>query len=273
MIKTKDGLELFTREWTIADPKACVVMTHGFGEHSGRYAHVGEAFNRAGFSAYAYDLRGHGQSSGPRGHTPSHEHFLDDLSRVITRVKQVTPNKPLIAYGHSMGGNITLAYVLQRPAGFHACTASAPWIKRAVEGPAWQLALARLMSGIAPSFSQTTPSLQGMLSRDPAVDQANAADPLCHSTMSARLFMSMSGAADMLLAQAASFKTPLLMTHGSADPVISVEGSRAFFEACGAADKTLNVTEGGLHELHNDLGREDYLHTMTAWMDAHRGRA
>lgn len=266
MIKTKDGLELFTAEWTVTNPRACVVLTHGFGEHSGRYAHVAEAFNSAGVSFYAYDLRGHGRSAGPRGHSPSHEHFLDDLSRVITRVKQSAPKARIFVYGHSMGGNITLSYALQRPTGLAGCIVNAPWIKRAIEAPAWQTALGKILANIVPTFSQQTPSLSGMLSRDPAMDGSGNSDPLSHRTMSARLFVDMSAAAEALLAQAARFKSPLLLTHGNADGIIAYAGSEQFFDACGAADKTFKTYDGGYHETHNDLGRGEHLRDMTSWL-------
>ncbi len=40
------------------------MIAHGLGEHSGRYVHVGDFFARAGFTAFAFDLRGHGSSEG-----------------------------------------------------------------------------------------------------------------------------------------------------------------------------------------------------------------
>jgi acylglycerol lipase len=267
MIKTKDRLDLFTTEWTITNAKACVVFTHGFGEHSGRYAHVAEAFNQAAFSFYAYDLRGHGRSEGPRGHTPSYEHFQDDLSRVITRVKQIAPRQKIVLYGHSLGGNITLRYAMQRPTGISACIASAPWLRRVIQAPRWQTILASVMSNLLPAFSQQTPSLAGMLSRDPAMAALGESDPLNHNTMSARLFVDVSAAADSLLMQARQFSVPLLVAHGTADPVIAFSGSQEFIDRAGSSDKTFLSIEDGLHEPHNDLDRSAYLQRLTTWLD------
>ena len=53
---------------------------HGLGEHSGRYAHLAAFLNQAGYTLLAFDLRGHGKSEGQRGHTPSCEVLLDDIS-------------------------------------------------------------------------------------------------------------------------------------------------------------------------------------------------
>ncbi len=269
MIKTKDGLELFAHDWTIPKPKACVVLTHGFGEHGARYAHVGAALNAAGYSLYGYDLRGHGKSGGKRGHTPSMDHLQDDLSRVITRVKKSVGNTRLFLYGHSMGGNITLAYAASRPAGLSGVHVNAPWLELAVAGNPVTIALGKLMSRIVPSFSQSTPALQGILSRDPAIDAANADDALVHRTMSARLYVEITTAAEQLLSGATPLRTPLLLTHGTADAVVAFAGSAAYFEICGATDKTFTPYDGGFHELQNDLCKDAYLAEVTAWLDKH----
>ena len=58
MLKTKDGLDLFTQGWKIPDPKAVLVLTHGYNDHSDRYRHVAKVLNEAGYSLAAYDLRG-----------------------------------------------------------------------------------------------------------------------------------------------------------------------------------------------------------------------
>jgi alpha-beta hydrolase superfamily lysophospholipase len=264
MLKTKDGLALFTQEWEIENPKAALVLTHGFGEHSGRYAHVGKVLNDAGYSLYAYDLRGHGKSEGKRGHTPSFEHFLDDLGFVINKTKQRTPTQKVFVYGHSMGGNITLNYALRRPNGLAGVIATAPWIKRAIEGSPVQAALGKIMASIVPAFSQTVPSLDGLLTKDTSLDAVD--DPLCHRTMSAKLFVEVSGAAEYLLAHANEFRLPLFLGHGSADPVIAIGGSEQFV-ADVPSDKTFKRYEGYLHEVHNEIGREAFFNDLIAWLD------
>jgi alpha-beta hydrolase superfamily lysophospholipase len=269
MIKTKDGLEIFTQEWAVKQPKAALILTHGYGEHSGRYAHVGEALNSAGYSLYAYDLRGHGKSGGPRGHTPSMAHLLDDLSRVITRVKQQTTSVKIFVYGHSMGGNITLTYAHERPSGLAGVIANAPWIRRAIEGSSLQMTLARVMANLFPRFSQQVPALAGKLSRDTEMDDSGNSDPLSHRTMSAKLFAEVTQAAQQLLVNAPTLKVPLYLTHGTDDSIIALDGSAEYFERCGTTDKIFKTYEGGYHELHNDLGRDVYFSDMIDWLNRH----
>jgi alpha-beta hydrolase superfamily lysophospholipase len=48
--------------------RAAILLVHGHGEHSGRYAALPAQFVPRGYAVWAYDLRGHGRSSGQRGH-------------------------------------------------------------------------------------------------------------------------------------------------------------------------------------------------------------
>ena len=86
--------------------KAIVCLVHGLGEHSGRYAHVAAALNDAGYALLGFDLRGHGKSGGPRGHTPSYETLMDDIGRLLAEAGQRYPGQPQFLYGHSLGGNL-----------------------------------------------------------------------------------------------------------------------------------------------------------------------
>lgn len=82
--KTFDGLSLFAQRWQPKNKtKAVVCLVHGMGEHIGRYTHVAAQITEKGYSLIAFDLRGHGQSEGPRGHTPSYEALLQDISSLL----------------------------------------------------------------------------------------------------------------------------------------------------------------------------------------------
>ena len=65
------------------------------------------------FLSFAVDLRGHGQSEGKRGHTPSHDMLLDDVEELLMHARAEYNDIPLFLYGHSLGGNIVTNYVLK----------------------------------------------------------------------------------------------------------------------------------------------------------------
>src|SRR5258706_12535354 len=98
--KSRDGLELYARGWTAENPKAVVCLVHGHGEHVNRYNHVGQAFTEAGYALQGFDLRGHGRSAGQRGHTPSYQTLLVDISDFLADAQNRYPGLPLFLYGH-----------------------------------------------------------------------------------------------------------------------------------------------------------------------------
>src|ERR1700730_13277445 len=124
--KTEPGRHLFFRRWIPDCPsKGMIVIAHGLGEHSGRYMHVGDFFARAGFTAFAFDLRGHGSSEGKAIFIRRYKDYLDDLESAFTHLSRP---EPLILFGHRLGGQLVLAYAQsgkRAPAGY---IAASPWL-------------------------------------------------------------------------------------------------------------------------------------------------
>jgi alpha-beta hydrolase superfamily lysophospholipase len=269
MLRTKDDLELFTQDWTVSNPKAIVVLTPGYNDHSGRFSHVGQTLNAAGYSLYSYDLRGNGHSGGQRGHTPGYDYLLDDLGLVIDAARQAAPSTKLFVYGHSLGGNITINYASRRPAGLSGVIATGPWLKLATEPPALQVGLMRVLNVVLPTASVKSGINVAGLSRDEKVGAAYLADPLLHGLITPRLALAASDNGLAALAQAGALKLPLLLLHGAADPITSPAASEAFFQSVGSTDKTLKLFPDMRHEIHNEFGREDVFATITAWLDQH----
>ena len=83
--KAFDGTDLFAQVWepSVVSPRAVICLVHGLGEHSGRYAHVAEAFEKEGYILFGFDHRGHGRSGGARGHVSSVEDFLRDIDLLL----------------------------------------------------------------------------------------------------------------------------------------------------------------------------------------------
>ena len=78
------------RVWRAQHPQALVVILHGFGEHSGRYASLAASLAEQGLSVAAPDLWGHGRSVGRRGD-------LADLARCASQLVTPTHAKQPIA--------------------------------------------------------------------------------------------------------------------------------------------------------------------------------
>ncbi len=207
--KSDEGLNFFARGWEPDQPpRAVVCLVHGLGEHIGRYEHVGAAFAVAGYALLGFDQRGHGKSEGARGHTPSYEALMDDIGSLLAQAGGRYPGIPRFLYGHSMGGNEVINYVMRRNPDILGVIATGPWLRLGFQPPSWQVALGRIMNKIAPGSTQASKLDPAALSRDPKVAEAYVNDPLVHDRISARLFVEVYKAGEWALARAAGFSLP-----------------------------------------------------------------
>ncbi len=264
-LKAKDGIQLFVRENTPPQYKGIICIVHGFGEHSGRYAHVADFFNKNGYAVLAMDNRGHGKSEGKRGHTPNFDSYLADIDTFLMDTKQRLADVPMFLYGHSMGGNLTLNYVIRRqPTFLKGLIVTGPWIQLAFEPKQIMITLGKLMRSIVPTFTQDSGLIADDISRDKAVVAAYKADPLVHSKITASAGMSMTESAAFLDTFSGEMPIPTLILHGTDDKLIAQSASEAF------ANRVKHVTYkkyvGLYHEIHNDPEKMDVLNDILKWI-------
>ncbi len=265
--ENKDGPRFYVRGWEPdTKPKAVVCLVHGHGEHVGRYAHVGEAFSQAGYVLAGFDERGHGKTTGARGHVPSYDAMLDDVADFLALMEKRYPGLPRFLYGHSMGGNQVINFALRRKPELAGVIATGPWLKLAFDPPAIQVFLGRTMNNIAPGFIQKSGLETAALSRDPKIVEAYEKDPLVHDKISARLFVDMYESGLWALDHAVEFSLPLLLMHGTADRLTSWQASQEFAQRAGK-NVTWRAWDGFYHEIHNEPEKAEVLKTMTTWMD------
>ncbi len=267
--KSFDGLDMYARSWSPnGKPKAVLVLVVGLGEHVGRYEHVAAALTAKGYGLLGFDLRGHGKSGGRRGHTPSYEALLDDIDAFLHQTDERYAGLPRFLYGHSVGGNLVLNYALRRKPDLKGVIATAAWLKMAYRPAAYQVILGRLMNGIYPSYTQPNNLNTKNLSRDQIVVRNYENDPLVHDRISARLFFGIYENGLWALEHAAEFPLPLLLMHGGADSIISLQAVQEFAEKAG--DKvTLKVWDGMYHEIHNEPEQAQVFAYMLDWLDKH----
>jgi alpha-beta hydrolase superfamily lysophospholipase len=261
------GLSFQSRSWEPdRAPRGVLVLVHGLGEHTGRYGPVGSWLAAHGFALAGFDMRGHGLSAGPRGHTPDYDALLDDVSEFMHQVRLRFRDVPLFLYGHSLGGNLVLNFALRRRPGIQGVIATSPWLRVALEPPRAKLVLAKILNWVAPAFTQAWDLQTGDLSHDMQSLDADDDDPLVHGRISARLFIAVSEAGRWALQQAGNFPLPLLLMHGSADRVTSPEASEQFAARAGK-QVTWRRWDGLFHELHNELSRDEVLGLMVQWLE------
>ena len=262
------GNSLFVRDWRPVNRqvRAVVCLSHGLGEHGGRYVHVAELMAEAGIAVIAFDHHGHGLSSGKRGHISSMEAATKDTALVIEDAGTKYENLPIFLYGHSMGGNIALNCALRLKPDIQGLILSSPWLRLAFKPPAIKDFAAELLASAVPSLQQQNGLDLADLFR-PGYDKAFPfEEPLCHSKITVKTYLEVKKSGEWALQHASELQAPLYIFHGTSDRVTSHEASKLLLEKVGPRG-TWRSWEGGYHELHNDLSGDRVIAEAIEWMN------
>lgn len=257
-----DGTKLLVRRWAPPGPAwASVLLVHGIAEHSGRYELVGNRFAAAGLDVQAYDQRGFGASSGRRAYVDRWDQQLNDLGERLRIVRSDAAGRPVVLYGHSLGGLIALGYVLTDRAKPDILVLSAPAIEANV--PDWKRTVARIMSRLAPRTPIPNAFDGSLLSRDRDVAERYLSDPLNEHVTTARFGAEVLAEQTRVQANLARLALPTLVIHGADDGLVPPSASEPLGELSGV---TRREYPGMRHELHNEPEGPSIIDDVVGWI-------
>ena len=270
ILRTADGLTLFTQGWEPdKPPRSVVVIVHGYGDHSSRYADLAVHLMQQGHTVQTYDQRGHGRSEGRRAYIDTFDQYLDDLHAFLASVRRQFEGLPFYLLGQSMGGAIAALYCLEREADFQGLVLCSAALKAHDDMAPLLQKLSSVVGRLLPRLPTITLDLDA-LSRDPAVVRRAREDLLYyHGRMPARTGSEMLRAMQRINRHLENLTLPLLLIHGTADQITDPAGSIACYERARATDKTLGLYPDLYHETFNEPEKEQVIEEITAWLDEH----
>jgi alpha-beta hydrolase superfamily lysophospholipase len=243
------------RRWPADEPKRLVVLVHGYGEHIGRYEHVARALVARGSAVVGPDHVGHGRSAGEPALVVDFEPLVDDLRVVL---EESRGGLPVVMVGHSMGGLIATRYAQCHREDLAGLVLSAPAIGLGPVIEGW----------LAAPEPPSDPIDVAVLSRDPAVGEAYAADPLVWHGGWKRPTLEAFVAADRAIAAGPGFgDLPLLYVHGADDQLVPVELARPFVERLAGPHSELHLLEAARHEVFNELGKAETIEMVASFAE------
>ncbi|CAN5874098.1 hypothetical protein BH11MYX3_BH11MYX3_38350 [soil metagenome] len=270
VIEARDGTELYARHWTTAAaPKAVLVIMHGLKDHGGHYQAFATRLTAAGYGVYAFDLRGHGRSAGPRVAPDPWLDYVDDLDRFIEHVAAQEPGKPIFLFGHSMGGAIATLTAIRHRAALAGLILSAPALQ--VDASPLLLAATQMAGALTPG-AKALDLPDREFSSDPAAAKVLGADPLVEQGPApARTAAGLVGAMHLIWAHTDGLTLPILVLHGTRDSLTAPSGSRSLIAAVPSTDKTLRIYDGLYHDLIHEPKGKQVEDDIVGWLDAHTG--
>lgn len=268
------GIEITFYEWPVADARAIVQLAHGLGEHARRYDHVAAALNRAGYSVYADDHRGHGVTGAnqvKRGQIKRQGNLgkggmtatFEEVHQLTEMIRAENPSLPIFLLGHSWGSMLA-----QRILKTHANEYAGVILSGST----------LMLPGVVPSAGfnkrwDKEPNSTGKewLSRDREVGIRFNADPLIFPETAMEVFgffevSKLLGIPSKKLPN----EIPVLLIAGGDDPLGGERGNTLLmnaFRKAGVQDVTLIVYPEARHEVFNELNKEEVIADVIEWLN------
>jgi lysophospholipase len=261
--------------WEASAPEAALIVVHGLSEHARRYAEFGARMALGGVSTFAFDMRGHGESHGQRGHASRFQLLVQDLELFRREVLGlVGPGAEPFLLGHSLGGLIALRYLQQGLGPFRGAIIVAPWLATVAPVPAWKRRLATVLNRVLPALPFPSGIDANVLSRDPAIVTAYREDRLVHGTITPRLFCE----AEAAMVQARKdHVTPqtdsLLMLVAGDDRLVDSRVALEVGRSLAIPDITVMEWPNAFHEVLNAPDRSEVFAELLSWIQARASAA
>ncbi|MDB5553483.1 MAG: Lysophospholipase, alpha-beta hydrolase superfamily [Rhizobium sp.] len=275
LLTSSDGLCIACARWDSRGPaRAVVQISHGMGEHMGRYANTIDALVAADLTVYANDHRGHGLSAhshlGELGRG-GFELLVQDMVRLSEIAKQKNPDLPLLLLGHDMGSFAAQRYVIDHSDQIDALILSG---SGGLEGFARAALPETAGSNLLNAAFEPARTPFDWLCRDKAIVDAFMADPLCFKDLHPDSLASFLGTAPQLYDPLALRKIrddlPIYLFSGSDDPVGQhLHGLHKLigrYRDAGLHDIAFDFYPGGRHEMLNEINRRQVRARLLGWI-------
>ncbi len=282
---------------TRASGAACgiLLISHGLAEHSRRYQAFADAMASHGFHVYAHDHRGHGETvaaDAPIGRFARRnggDQVMADVLAMRELAAAAHPGLPIILFGHSMGGLISLNTAVTYPDKFDAVTVWNSNFNPGIAGRAAQLILktermfkgSDVPSGPLPkltfdTWGKSIPDRRtefDWLSRVPEQVDKYIADPLCGFDASVSLWLDIFELSFRAPQRACLDRLrrdmPIHLVGGGKDPATdngkAISWLSDHLKRAGFSRVTTTIHPDMRHETLNEIGADQVTSDFADW--------
>ena len=185
---------------------------------------------------------------------------------MLKKARDIFGEKPTFLYGHSMGGNVVINYLLRNNQNLTGAIVTSPFLRLAFDPPGWKLSIGKILQKIAPSITMGNELELEAISRDKNEVEAYKNDPLVHDKISPNYSVVFIETGEWAINNANKLRIPMLLIHGTGDRLTSYKASQEFSNNAGDLVE-LELYEGAYHELHNDIIKTEVLEKMISWIN------
>ena len=255
-LKGRHG-RIVVHRWSAPTPRFVALVAHGYGEHAGRYGHVAERLVAEGAAVYAPDFEGHGLSDGDRARFETVDDLADELASVYEAGRSANAGLPVVLIGHSLGGLTATRFVQRSHLDLKALVLSGP-----VVGGNPQVEALLSMDPMP-----EVPIDPAILSRDPAVGEAYAADELVyHGGFHRETLAAIFAGARAAAADPGFGDLPTLWIHGEGDVLAPLDATTEAMKHLRGSKTQEKVYSGAQHEILNEINKDEVLEDVIRFL-------
>jgi len=254
---THDDVSLFYRHWPapVATRRGAIVLFHRGHEHGARMAHLVDELDLPDFDFFAWDARGHGQSPGQRGFSPSFATSVRDVQTFVDHIGSAhgvaAPEIHVIA--QSVGAVLVATWAHDYAPKVRGLTLASPAFKVKLYVPFARAGLG-LMHKLRGLFFVNSYVKAKFLTHDPERIASYDSDPLISRPIAVNILLGLYEAADRVVADANAIVLPTQLLISGADWVVHHKPQHEFFERLGSSVKEKIELPGFFHDT---LGERD----------------
>ena len=272
-----EGLKLFYRVFApdSGEVEKILVGCHG-ASGDGEYFILlaDQIVEQTKIALYFMDYRGHGRSEGRHGDTKDFQFYIDDLKEFIAHLRQKYPEKPFFLVGESMGGIVSLNYLVQNPDTIDGAIEFAPGVRFRLRS----FSIKDAIKVIGYFFSYITGPGRRVIKmkgreafgvRDETHQRYDFENPYHHAKVSPRYLLQLNKFAKKAYFSGEKVTCPIIIFQGTADKAVSPEGVQTYFQTLGSTDKELHMVPKSYHVLFTDPAFQEYWDVLRTWIKSH----
>ena len=294
---SNDDTQLYVQKWSIPNPKAELLIIHGYLEHSNRYIEFAQYLcHNYNVNVTAYDIRGHGKSSGTKAYVDNFSKYHDDLESVLETLPSSSSSStngtsddsvPRFLLCHSNGGLFTLDYMLKDESSnnyknrksiinsLSGVITTSPFLQPDNGISPIKKLIAKLLGGIFPTMFIPADVKVNDLTSCPTKQKEFLNDNvyLHYATIGwGKLVMELQSQIQEKVKKAKEaesslkFPLPLLYIYGNKDKIAGPKTSQEMATTLLQKDKTIICRENEQHEVLNEINRVELYNIIGNWL-------
>lgn len=246
------------------EPRGAVTVLHDAGDAGARYRDLASALALSGWAVALPDMRGHGQTEGPRGHSNGLKEVWRDVEEIQNHLAYRMPEEPKVLVGQGLGALYALSYAVENPGALAAVVLSGPLHDPSFSRPQPPGGLKKLLGKKPKGDDPGSIGWRGdQLTTDGACAAAWGSADGTHDVITLRAIDQAEEASRTYLSKVAAAGVPVLVLHGEDDPISAVEQSRAL----AGEGVTVQTFPGMRHHPLQEADAATVHAAVTAWLD------